>query len=360
LWARLFTTKAVLENYLGNRESAIEYYDQAFEIYRQMEDFSGFSYLLLRALDSGGVTSKKNYQFLSEAIHFKRKTGDLFNTAYLLYMYCMVVAYHLGQPVQAAALMQEGCEIFEKLGDSFSKEMSLVTIDPILNTDGRYVELLEVREKKLAYAQERGDRQTTGIYLAEVGEILCHLGNYPAAEDYFRKALKHIKGSTPYQYAYRLCGLGEVLLVQDKITESQEIFRESINGMKIGEKWGQGKALAGLSVATFKLGDREKAWEIIEKALLYHHEGQTHYFSYFSLAAYAYLLSQPGNSLVGIEIFSMLEQQKFVRDSRWFTDLYRKPIYKAAKQFEQFDIRAAEIQGKEGDLWNTLAKITGH
>ena len=357
LWARLFMTKAIVENYLGNREGAVEYYDRAFGIYRQLQDFSGFSYLMLRAIDTGGVTSEKIYQYLSEAIHFKRKSGDLFNTAYLLYMYCMVVAYHLGQPVQAAALMQESCEIFEKLGDPLSKEMSLVAVDPILNTNGHYAELLEVREKKLAYARERGDRQNTGIYLAEVGETLCHLGNYPAAENHFKEALIHIKGGTPYQYAYRLCGLGEVLLVQGQISESQEIFQESINGMKIGEKWGQGKVLAGLSVATFKMGEREKAWEIIQQALQYHHDGHSHYFTHFSLGAYAYLLSQHGDLLTGIEIYAMLEQQKFVRESRWFNDLYRDPIHASAMKNNPNDMTTSESVGKEMKLWKTLEQI---
>ena len=163
-------TKAIVENYHGNRESAIEYYDRAFAVYRQLQDFSGFSYLMLRALDTSGVTSEKTFQFLSEAIQFKRKSGDFFNIAYLLYMYCMIVAYHLGQPVRAAALMQESCEIFEKLGDPLSKEMSLVAVDPILNINGRYHELLEVREKKLAYARERGDRQALASTSPRLGK----------------------------------------------------------------------------------------------------------------------------------------------------------------------------------------------
>ncbi|MCJ7696199.1 MAG: tetratricopeptide repeat protein, partial [Anaerolineaceae bacterium] len=238
-----------------------------------------------------------------------------------------------------------------------SKEMSLVTVDPILDTNGRYDELLEVREKKLAYAQERGDRQTTGITLSEVGETLCHLGNYPAAEDHFREALIHIKGGTPYQYAYRLCGLGEVLLVQGKIAESQDMVQESINGMKIGEKWGQGRALAGLSIATFKMGDREKAWEIIGQALQYHHDVHSHYFTHFSRGAYAYLLSQHGDSLTGIEIYFMLEQQKFVCDSRWFNDLYRDPIYAMAMKDNPNDMSASESAGKEMNLWKTLEQI---
>jgi DNA-binding SARP family transcriptional activator/predicted ATPase len=357
LRARLFTTKAIVENYLGNRENAIAYYDQGFAIYRQLEDFSGFSYLMLRTLDTGGVTSEKNYQFLSEAIHFKRKTGDLFNTAYLLYMYCMVVAYHLGQPVQAVALMQESCEIFERLGDSLSKEMSLVAIDPILNINGRYDELLKIREKKLAYARERGDRQATGIYLAEVGEALCHLGDYPFAESHFREALIHIKSGTPYQYAFRLCGLGEVLLVQDQITESYVVFQESITGMKIGEKWGQGKALAGLSMVALKMGKREEAWEFIQQALQYHYNGHTHYFTHFSLAAYAYLLSQQGDPLAGIKIYAMLNEQKFIRDSLWFKNLYRDPIYASALRDNPDEIKKAESIGKEMNLWKTLEQI---
>lgn len=357
LRARLFVTKAIVENYLGNRESAIEYYDHAFEIYRRLQDFSGFSYLMLRALDTSGVTSEKTYQYLSEAIQFKRKSGDFFNTAYLLFMYCMVVAYHLGQPVQAVALMQEGCEIFEKLGDPLSKEMSLATVDPIINTNGCYDELLVVREKKLAYARERGDRQTTGIYLAEIGETLCHLGNFPAAEESFREALIHIKSGTPYQYAYRLCGLGEVLLVQDRISESYDVFQESIAGMKIGEKWGQGKALAGLSVAAFKVGKLEKAWKLIQQALQHHHEGHTHYFSYFSLGAYAYLLSQRGDIRTAIEIYALLDQQNFVRDSRWFNDLYQKSIYAMAMEECLNEIAKSESTGKKMDLWKTLEQI---
>ncbi|HUV26818.1 MAG TPA: BTAD domain-containing putative transcriptional regulator [Anaerolineales bacterium] len=357
LWARLLMTKAIIENYLGNREKAIEYYDRAFTIYWQLQDFSSFSYLMLHALDIGGVTSEKSYQFLSDAIHFKRKSGDFFNTAYLLYMYCMVVAYHFGQPFQATVLMQESCEIFERLGDPLSKEMSLVAVDPILNINGRYDELLGVRKKKIDYAQERGDHQTTGIYLAEVAETLCHLGNYPAAEEHFREALIHIKDGTSYQYAFRLCGLGEVLLVQGKISESQDIFQESISGIKIGEKWGQGKAYAGLSMATFKIGNREKAWELIGQALRHHHEGQTHYFSHFSLGAYAYLLSQEGDIQTALEIYSMLEQQMFIRDSRWFKDLYRKPIYAVAMDKDPDENSEAESIGRQMDLWKTLEQV---
>jgi predicted ATPase len=357
LLARLFITKAIVENYLGNRESALQYYDRGFEACRQLQDFSGFSYLMLRAIDTGGVTSEKIFQYLSEDILFKRKTGDLFNTAYMLYMYCMVVAYHLGQPVEAAALMQEGCEIFEKLGDPLSKEMSLVAVDPVLNTNGRYDELLEVREKKVAYARERGDRQTTGITLAEVGETLCHLGNYHAAEEYFREALIHIEGGNPYQYAFRLCGLGEVLLAQGKNSESQEKFQDSFYGMTIGEKWGQGRALAGMSVAAFKQGDLEKAWDIIGRAMQMHYDGHSHYFTHYSLGAYTYMLSQRGDSLTGIEIYAMLEQQKFIRDSRWFRDLYRDPIFAAAVKENPQEIAKAESLGKDRDLWRTLEQI---
>jgi tetratricopeptide (TPR) repeat protein len=269
----------------------------------------------------------------------------------------MVVAYHSGQPVRAEALMQEACETFEKLGDPLSKEMSLVTVDPILNTNGRYGELLEVREKKLAYARERGERRTTGIYLAEIGENLCHLGRYPSAGDYYREALKRVKGGTLYQYAFRLCGLGEVLLVQDQIAESHDAFQESILGMKIGEKWGQGRALAGLSVATFKMGDRDKAWAIIQQALQHHHEVHTHFFVHFSLAAYAYLLSQHHDSLTAIRIYAMLEQRKFVRSSQWFNDLYRKPIYAVAAKDAPEGIATAESTGKDRNLWATLGQI---
>ena len=127
--------------------------------------------------------------------------------------------------------------------------------------------------------------------------------------------------------------------------------------MKIGEKWGQGKALAGLSMAALKMGKREKAWEFIQQALQYHYVGHTHYFTHFSLATYACLLSLNGDPLRGIEIYSMLEQQNFVRSSRWFNDIYRKPIYSAAMEKKPGEIKKAELVGKEMNLWRTLEQI---
>jgi hypothetical protein len=124
--------------------------------------------------------------------------------------------------------------------------------------------------------------------------------------------------------------------------------------MKIGEKWGLGRALAGLSIAEFKMGAREKAWETIGQALQHHYDGHTHYFAHFSLGAYAYLVSQQGDSRTAIEIYSTLVRQKFVRDSNWFNDLYRKPIYAAAVENSPDEIKGAELIGTERDLWRTL------
>jgi tetratricopeptide (TPR) repeat protein len=148
-----------------------------------------------------------------------------------------------------------------------------------------------------------------------------------------------------------------VLLVQGQISESYDVFQESIAGMRIGEKWGQGKALAGLGFAAFNMGKREKAGELIRQALQHHHEGHTHYFSYFSLGSYAYLLSQQGDIRTAIEIYAMLDQQNFVHASFWFNDLYRKPIYVVAVERNLGEIKEAEWVGKEMNLWRTLEQI---
>ena len=127
--------------------------------------------------------------------------------------------------------------------------------------------------------------------------------------------------------------------------------------MKFGEKWGQGKAFAGMSIAAFKMGKQEKGWELIRQALQHHYIGHTHYFSYFSLGAYAYLLSQQGYMQTAIEIYAMLDQQNFVHTSCWFNDLYRKPIFAAASDSKPGDINKAELAGKKMNLWETLQQI---
>jgi hypothetical protein len=53
----------------------------------------------------------------------------------------------------------------------------------------------------------------------------------------------------------------------------------------------------------------------------------------------------------------MLEQQRFVRDSGWFSDLYRKPIYAVAMKDNPDKVTTAEAIGKERNLWRTLEQI---
>jgi tetratricopeptide (TPR) repeat protein len=235
--------------------------------------------------------------------------------------------------------------------------MTLTATDPILGINGRYEELLIVREKKLAYARERGDHQIAGIYLSEVGETLGHLGDYPTAEARYREALTYLEKGTDYQYALRLCGLGEVLLVQGKAEEAYAIFKQSVLGMRIGEPWGLGKTLAGLSVATSMRGDPETAWITILQALEKHLEMHTFYFAHYSLAAYAFLLSQRGDVLSGIEIYTLLARQKFVHNSCWFDDLYCKEVYACGNVLHAEDISAAEARGKDLDLWETVDRL---
>jgi tetratricopeptide (TPR) repeat protein len=312
---------------------------------------------MLRSLDSGGVVSERNLQFLADGLEFKRKTGDLFNTAYMLNAYCMTVAYHYGQPQQAKALMEEGCALFEQLGDPLSKEMALHIADPILGINGRYDEQLTLREKKLAYAQERGDLQVTGIYLSEIGETLAHLGDYDGAEVRFREALALLKKRTDYQYGFRLCGLAENLLAKGQIDEAHSLFQQSVSRMHTGELWGFGRGLAGLSMTTFLTGDSEAAWKVVRQALEIHLEMRTFYFAHFSLSAYAYLLSQHDEALFGVEIYNLVAQQKFVNQSLWFADLYQKPIHASVRKLPKGDISKAEAKGKNLDFWHTVGKI---
>ena len=52
-----------------------------------------------------------------------------------------------------------------------------------------------------------------------------------------------------------------------------------------------------------------------------------------------------------------MEQQKFVRDSRWFNDLYRDPIYALALKDNPNDMTTSESVDKEMKLWKTLEQI---
>ena len=109
-----------------------------------------------------------------------------------------------------------------------------MTLGYLLSVQGRFEENLTLKRRELETYQDIGDRRMMGIAHAEIGEILCHLGNYAEAEEQIRIGMALVRELSDFQYALRHRYLGDVLLAQGKIRSSTRCIPVQLPFLSIG------------------------------------------------------------------------------------------------------------------------------
>jgi tetratricopeptide (TPR) repeat protein len=158
------------------------------------------------------------------------------------------------------------------------------------------------------------------------------------------------------QYALRHRYLGDVLLAQGKYTQAQEAYQVSYRFFKsVTEKGWILTALTGLSRTELALGNRAAAWEHARQALQIYAEIHLYtFFAYLSLAEMALLLAERGETVQALELYSLVTRQGYLSQSRWFTDLYGRPIEVMAAHLSQEEQASAKTRGQALNLIDAM------
>jgi tetratricopeptide (TPR) repeat protein len=228
-----------------------------------------------------------------------------------------------------------------------------------LSVQGKFEEAYALKQREWAIYQGIGDRRMIGIAHAEIGEMLYHQGKYPEAEDQIRRGMAYLQERSEMQIALRQRYLGDVLLAQGKNAAAWEAYQASFLFFQaVNEKGWMLTALTGLSRAELALGERPEAWEHALQALQIYREIRMYtFFAYLALAEIALLLSERGEIVRALELCGLVTRQGYLAQSRWFADLFGRPIEAAAAGIPLEEQIAARQRGRGLDFAETVERL---
>ncbi|MEP0859549.1 CHAT domain-containing tetratricopeptide repeat protein [Trichocoleus sp. DQ-U1] len=255
---------------IGQFEAALQSWQQALIIYREIKDREGEGAALGNlgvAYDSLGDYAKAieyQQQHLAIAREIKDRQGEgkaLGNLG---------VAYDsLGDYAKAIEYQQQHLAIAREIKDRQSEGAALGNLGVAYLNLGDYAKAIEYQQQHLASAREIKDRQIEGTALGNLGVAYRSLGDYAKAIEYQQQHLaiaREIKDRQGEGKALGNLGLAYLDLrdYAKAIEYSQQVLAIA---REIKDRQGEGKALGNLGLAYLDLRDYAKAIEYSQQVL---------------------------------------------------------------------------------------------
>ena len=215
---------------LAEPRKAIEYYEQALKISREIGDRRG------EGADLGNLGSayshlgepRKAIQYYEQALKISREIGDRRGEGNRLGN--LGLAYSdLGEPRKAIEYYEQALKISREIGDRRGEGNSLGNLGLAYSHLGEPRKAIQYYEQALKISREIGDRRGEGNHLGNLGLAYSYLGEPRKAIQYYEQALK--------------------------------ISRE------IGDRRGEGNRLGKLGIAFYGLSRRQEAIKSMEDAV---------------------------------------------------------------------------------------------
>jgi tetratricopeptide (TPR) repeat protein len=215
---------------LGEPRKAIEYHEQALEISREIEDRRGEGMCLgnmgIAYRDLG--ETKKAIEYYEQALKIQREIGDRRGEGNQLGN--LGNAYSdLGEPRKGIDYYEQALKIAREISHRFNEGIWLGNMGIAYRNLGETKKAIEYNEQALKIQREIGDRLGEGMCLGNMGNAYSDLGEPKKAIDYYEQAL--------------------------------QISRE------IGDRRGEGNRLKNLGIVYSDIGEPKKAIEFLKESL---------------------------------------------------------------------------------------------
>jgi DNA-binding SARP family transcriptional activator/predicted ATPase len=355
-WIFLLGVHALLANQQNDYEGTVRFTKQATQLSLEATGKTPSFLVFFWRFLMGGAVSRELYMQMEQNLAHVQRGGDPFEIGCYLFVLGIAELYHAYRMDKAEPMLLESCQHFQRVDDPSTQVMIYMTLGYLLLAQGKFEECLVLKQQELEIYQDIGDRRMIGIALAEIGEVLCHLGKYPESEDHIRKGMALVKDRSDYEFSLRHRYLGDALLAQGKHTEAREAYQFSYQFFQANRHKGWTlTALAGLSRVELAFGDRRAAWEHAQQALNIHADIQLFtFFAYLPVAQMALLLIDQGEIVRALELYTLVVQQGYLAKSNWFADLYGRSIEAAIAKLPFDEQAAAQARAKTLNIF-TLA-----
>jgi Tfp pilus assembly protein PilF len=179
---------------LGQLPAALDYYQQALAIYREVGARQGETQQLNNIGDTYWSLGQLEpaLESFESALVIARDIGDQWAEAQLL-TNLGVIYGNLDQPQQAAASLEEALPLHREIGDRAGESNTLNNLGTLSQELGRPQQALQYFQQALALAREIGDRAGEVITLDNMGMTYRSLGQNDAALAHLRRSIEIIE-----------------------------------------------------------------------------------------------------------------------------------------------------------------------
>lgn len=221
-----------VQHYQTNQlDDALESFQQALEIYREIGDRTGEG----KTLGTLGQFYRKLYSYYQALVSFQqaliifRELGDRTREAATLFVIGEAY-YFLEQYPQALESFQEALSTFRETGDRAKEEGStLLVMGGVYNSLKQYPQALESLQEALTIFRELGAQVEQGNILAVIGEVYRHQEQYAQALEYYQQAVAIFRDMDDRsQEGIILRTIGEVYSSQREYAQALEYYQQAL------------------------------------------------------------------------------------------------------------------------------------
>ncbi|BAZ03340.1 TPR repeat-containing protein (plasmid) [Tolypothrix tenuis PCC 7101] len=251
-------------------EAALQSWQQALSIYREIKDRQGEGWALGNLGNAyyslGDYPKAIEYaqQFLAIAREIKDRQGEGAALGNLGLAY-----YSLGDYPKAIDYHQQSLALAQEIKDRESEGIALLNLGTAYYSLGDYPKAIDYQQQSLAIARSIQDRESEGKALGSLGLAYRSLGDYPKAIEYLQKSLALARSIQDRQSeGIALGSLGTAYYFLGDYPKAIDYHQQSLAiKREIQDRRGEGNSLGGLGVAYISLGDYKQAIDYLQQSL---------------------------------------------------------------------------------------------
>jgi tetratricopeptide (TPR) repeat protein len=264
-----------------------------------------------------------------------------------------------GELNQAMQSMQEAAELYHSIGDQVNIANSLNGLGLMLGWHGRYQESIDSLVESLPIYQELGCFSEVAFTHGVIGMVHTMMGSYEAGQAWAGKGLSQAQAFDFRRVAAcALLAMGWAALGQGDYHRAVAILQDSV------EEYHQVKlldelawALAALGQAKLAQGETGEGLAQVYESLQIGKEIGAALAISKALGPCALWLGGQGDPARAVALYTLACQHPGLANSRWFDDVYGRPIAALSEQLPTEVVAAAQARGRSLDLWQTAAGL---
>jgi CHAT domain-containing protein/Tfp pilus assembly protein PilF len=255
---------------LGDSQTALDYYNQSLPLTRQVGDKAGEATTLNNI---GGVysdlgDSQTALDYYNQSLPLWRKVGDKAGEATTLTGIGGVYD-DLGDSQQALEYYNQSLPLSRQVGDKAGEAVTLNNIGLVYDDLGDFQTALEFYNQSLPLRRQVGDKAGEATTLNNIGGVYSDLGDFQQALEFYNQSLplsRQVEDKAGE--AVTLNNIGGVYSDLGDFQTALEFYNQSLPlSRQVGDKAGEAVTLNNIGLVYYALGDSQTALDYYNQSL---------------------------------------------------------------------------------------------